>query len=75
MYAGCRENTILNFPFFFSCLVSGPLVGIEKRIRSGLEYIESNYSDDYISGKRYSQFDFCYCLISSYKPSQTTRYP
>jgi len=34
----------------------GPMVGIEKLIRSGLEYIEPNYSDDYISEfERFSQ--------------------
>lgn len=29
----------------------GPLVGIEKQIRSGLKFVDPDYLDDYISGK------------------------
>lgn len=50
----CFENKIsycTHFLFYFFATQSGPLVGIEKRIRSGLEYIEPDFLDDYVSGK------------------------
>lgn len=29
----------------------GPLVGIEKQIRTGLKFVDPDFLDDYISGK------------------------
>ena len=59
-----KYHTVLTFSFLFSSATQklGPLVGIEKRIKSGLEYIEPDFFGDYVSGK------LCSCSFSSSLP-------
>mgnify|MGYP005681063333 CR=1 FL=1 len=57
-----KYHSVLTFSFVFSATQKlGPLVGIEKRIKSGLEYIEPDFFGDYVSGK-------CSCSFSSSLP-------